>query len=843
MLSVALLALLGCEPELPPGECENADLIESFVDADGDGFGDPASRELVCVLTEGLVTDKSDCDDQRSLVYPGALEICDGIDNDCDDRIDDGLRELVYYEDLDGDGFGNFDETTEACTPPLGYVENRTDCDDLNNLINPAAREICNGETDDNCNGKSDDLDPTLDFATSTVWYYDSDDDGYGGTLPLPFPEQAIEQFQLTNPIQRCARPIKPAQLSSIPGNFVGNVDDCDDENPLVSPTGTEVCNLIDDDCDRLVDDSDPDLDQSELNVFYADSDRDGAGDASSPVEACFQPWFTAADDSDCDDENPLLQDATGWWIDGDADGFGAGALSADSCVAPTADHVLPAYGEDCDDESLIEYPGAPELCDGLDNDCDGLTDIEDGDLDVSTAIVVYRDVDGDGRGDPLQSGFSCSGAILPGFVDNADDCDDDDANIFIGAIETCNGVDDDCDTLVDTDDVDVDLATAPSWWLDLDGDQWGDRDQEVVSCEQPNLYVGNDLDCDDGDNDVGPEVGWWLDGDGDTFGAGSVSAVTCDPPSAEHVPAVGDDDCDDASSAVFPGAEDECGDGIDSDCNGLDGGPQGCMPDTCADAELFPVVTSYFFEEVDLGGFGVDLPTLGCIGNLQSRGDAFIPVQAEANDVIRARVSHPSDDVYVALVRSCSNGTTCEAGSNLLASGNEQVEFEVQNGVFDGFVVAGCRTDGGCTGAEVEIEILNSLSWLAETCGDLSGGFIYTTGAYTLDGTLSADANFSLPSASSCTNYHTDGPEVFLNVNLADGERIKVSYDTPNRDNAIYLLTTCGQANSCVDGEDAGPPEEINFRNTSGASRDYTLGLDCYATNCDEFTATITIE
>jgi hypothetical protein len=580
LVFVLSLALLGCEPELPPGQCEAADRIESWVDADLDGFGDPGTREMVCRLEEGLVANNTDCDDQRSQVNPDALEQCDGVDNDCDEAIDEGLRELDYYLDLDGDGFGDYENTIEACTPPPGYVENFDDCDDGNAEVNPLATEICNDGVDDNCNGRADDADPSLDRSTATDWFYDLDEDGYGGTEPLPYPQEALDVLGLTNPFQACALPEVPAQLSSFPGAFVGNNLDCDDTDSAVSLDAVETCNKIDDDCDGLIDDSDPDLDPAELSTFWADDDRDGSGDASRPTEACFQPWFTAANDTDCDDDEPLLQGETGWWVDGDGDGFGTGPLSAPSCTAPTADHVLPALGEDCFDDRIEAYPGAPEVCDGYDNDCDGLVDVEDDELDVFTAETVYLDADMDGYGDPRLSAFACEGVGLPGFVDNDLDCDDTTDTIAPDATEVCNGLDDDCDTLVDTEDLDVDLGTAPTWWADFDEDGWGNTALPVVSCDQPNFYVDNDLDCDDGDEDAGPEVEWWIDGDGDGFGAGPVVGPQCDSPGIAAVPVLTDEDCNDGDSSIYPGAPDVCGDGIDSECDGDDT----CILEICDD-------------------------------------------------------------------------------------------------------------------------------------------------------------------------------------------------------------------------------------------------------------------
>jgi len=835
---VLSLALLGCEPELPPGQCENADLIESWVDADLDGFGDAGTRELVCQLRDGLVTNKRDCDDQRSLVNPEALELCDGIDNDCDGRIDDGLRELDYYQDLDGDGFGSYENTIEACTPPPGYVENFDDCNDLNAQIHPMSREICNGNTDDNCNGRADDDDPTLDRTTATEWYYDLDDDGYGGTEPLPFPDDAIDQLGFANPYASCARPELPAPLASLPGTYVGNNDDCDDLDASVSPAGTETCNLIDDDCDNLIDDSDPDLDPAELNTFYADDDRDGAGDSSRPSEACFQPWFTAPNAEDCDDTNPLLQGPTGWWVDGDGDGFGTGDLSNPVCSAPGPNHVLPALGEDCDDDSVDDYPGAPEVCDGVDNDCDTYVDIADDDLDVFTAVPVWRDLDLDGYGDPRGEALACEGVGLPGYVDNPDDCDDLRDDVAPDATERCNGIDDDCDTLVDTEDLDVDLSTAPTWWADFDEDGWGNRDLPVVSCEQPNFYTDNDLDCDDGEELEGPEVEWWIDGDGDGVGAGVTVGPQCDAPAINAVPALGEEDCDDDLSSTYPGADDECGDGVDSDCNGEDGGVFGCLSDTCAEASAAPPVlggTQRF--SVGLVEYADDLGNPSCVPSTTANGDAFVPVRVASGQVVRASVDSTSN-TYVALIQDCNVASTCTMASDALAAGSEEVVFENTGADLDAFVLVGCSDPLGCPAVEVEVTIASVSSWRADSCTGVGAAVTLESGAYTMSGVFEGLSN-GVDIGSACTGMTTSAREALFPVDLLPGERIRAVitgetlgygyYYTYGENDSLYLMEPCGGgAASCVAGVSGSGLTTLSYTNSTGTSQSLTMGAEC---------------
>jgi len=847
MVSVVLLALMACEPEPPPSGCEPDQEFEVWLDADGDGFGDPAQREVVCTLAEGYVENAIDCDDSRSSVSPDAVEVCDGIDNDCDEVADEGLREFPYYEDLDGDGFGNFDETTEACSPPPGFVENRGDCDDLNPAINPDAREVCNGGTDDNCNLRADDDDPSLDRNSATVWYYDRDEDGYGGLLELPFPREAIEISGITNPFQSCIRPEKPASLEQFPGQFTSNVDDCDDTDPDVNPEGVEVCNRVDDDCDKLIDDTDPDLDPAMLSTFYADNDADGAGDASAPVEACFQPWFTSTNDIDCDDEEPLLQDATGWLFDGDGDGYGAGKPSKPSCTAPDSDYVLPALGEDCNDGDEFIYPDAVEVCDTFDNDCDGDVDLLDDDLDIYSATEVYRDVDEDGFGDPYVVGSQC-GDPLVGYVEDNTDCDDLNEDVFPGQVEICNeGVDDDCNELADEDDPGVDLATISTWYFDDDGDGWGNPALTADACSQPDYYVDNDLDCDDGDAYSGAFVPWWIDGDGDGVGAGVQTKPQCGSPGTGYVPAIGEEDCADGNPYRYPGAPDVCGDGGDFDCNGLDAGDTPCTPDTCADAQAeAPYTAGIHSIPIELDQLAADLPVIACVGNSLG-ADGILPVRVAAGELLRATASD-DDNVYVAVLSDCGDGTSCELGADGLTTGGEQVEMLNTTGAtYDGYVVVGCR-QGTCEGTTLDLFIGAAPGFVADTCADTGALTPYTSGSYALSATQTGlTADVEMAGGNPCTGVPTGGREAMVAVSLAAGEQIDVQYEAVGGDSSVYLVSDCNDpTNTCPAGADlmAGQAEEtLTYTNMSAGVEDYFLVLDCRQPNCGDFVANVVIQ
>ena len=324
-----------------------------YTDADADGFGDAGARVETCDPGDGLVSDATDCDDTRADVFPGADELCDDSDNDCDTEVDeDAVDQTPWYADSDSDTYGDAADVALSCDPMEGRVEDATDCDDAQAAISPAATEVCD-EVDNDCDGTIDDADASLDASTTLTWYADADIDGYGDAAAT-------------------------AQACAEPSGYVDNADDCDDTNAGTSPAATEVCNTVDDDCDGLIDDADDSLDPSTAAVFFADLDGDGYGDASNTTYACIQPSGTLTDDQDCDDLDAAIS------------------------------------------------PAATEVCDEVDNDCDGDIDDADSDLDTSTAATWYEDADSDGLGNASVTDLAC--AQPSGFVGAGTDCDDSDA-------------------------------------------------------------------------------------------------------------------------------------------------------------------------------------------------------------------------------------------------------------------------------------------------------------------------------------------------------------------------------------------------------------------------------
>lgn len=125
-----------------------------YVDGDGDGFGLTSTFAHSCAPLTGYVAVAGDCDDSDPGIHPDATEVCDEVDNDCDDLVDEGFQ-TIWYRDADGDGWGADGNTQTGCSQPAGYVGQSGDCHDSNDAIHPGAIEICNG-VDEDCDNEID---------------------------------------------------------------------------------------------------------------------------------------------------------------------------------------------------------------------------------------------------------------------------------------------------------------------------------------------------------------------------------------------------------------------------------------------------------------------------------------------------------------------------------------------------------------------------------------------------------------------------------------------------------------------------------------------------------------
>ncbi|MFT4625489.1 MAG: hypothetical protein ACI8PZ_004157 [Myxococcota bacterium] len=362
-----------------------------------------------------------------------------------------------------------------------------------------------------------------------------------------------------------CVDPDCAGQCIELCGDGADNdgdgLTDCADAD-CAAPTCAEDCaDGVDNDADGLTDCADPACDVAacpEVCGDGRDNDADGAADCADP---------------DCPTCTELCDDG----VDGDADGLVdcADPDCAAICDADGDGFVAQALGgDDCDDRRSDVHPARREICnlgEELDDDCDGLVDLADPDLDVSTLRGFSVDGDGDGFGGDGDVVWSCVGE--PGWGRANTDCDDADPVRYVGALEVCDGVDNDCDDLVDDDDPGVDSVSAPEWFPDVDGDGYGWPVDGIVSCPAVPGRVANGDDCDDTDPRIGPPTRWLPDGDGDGFGAGDPvpGAPSCDAPEPGLGPAWAGEDCDDGDPRVNPGAIDVCEDGYDQDCDGED--------------------------------------------------------------------------------------------------------------------------------------------------------------------------------------------------------------------------------------------------------------------------------
>ena len=423
-----------------------------YRDADGDGFGDPGVTVQGCSPPSGYVAAGGDCDDAAVVTFPGAAELCDVIDNDCDGVVDDGAAIATYYADVDGDGFGDAAAAVVACVQPAGHVANAADCDDANAAVHPGAAETCD-TIDNDCDGAADE-------DGGATFYVDSDGDGFGD-------------------------PTMTTTGCTAPAGHVADGSDCDDRNAEVNPAEHEVCDGLDNDCDGTadnlpdplgeviehgclhaqhgpfvtVDAAPPDAaaapDVSAHHTAYSVNLLAGAGGHVGDVElspdettdiailvgpdVAITVLDTAGQSVEIEDERgvacPALQrarvvelaggatyrlrlgptpaaqallvieelghhdhdegddhgrdtGATDFFRDGDGDGFGDPSVLVEACTAP-AGYVVNAA--DCDDAHAAIHPGAAEICDTVDNDCDGAVDVVGGQDTCACAPVTLE--------------------------------------------------------------------------------------------------------------------------------------------------------------------------------------------------------------------------------------------------------------------------------------------------------------------------------------------------------------------------------------------------------------------------------------------------------------------
>ena len=145
----------------------------------------------------------------------------------------------------------------------------------------------------------------------------------------------------------------------------------------------------------------------------------------------------------------------------------------------------------DCDDADDRVNPASQEILDDIDNNCDGQID------EGIPSAIYYLDQDGDGFGDP-QSPFQAT-SQPPGYVTDNTDCDDADVTVNPASLEVPDNIDNNCDGEID------EATPSEIYYLDQDGDGFGNPDDSIEAISQPAGYVDNNMDCDDSDPEVNP--------------------------------------------------------------------------------------------------------------------------------------------------------------------------------------------------------------------------------------------------------------------------------------------------------------------------------------------------
>ncbi|MFT5679274.1 MAG: hypothetical protein ACI8RZ_000178 [Myxococcota bacterium] len=348
---------------------------------------------------------------------------------------------------------------------------------------------------------------------------------------------------------------------------------DCNDSDPMLHPDALELCDAVDNNCNGIVDEDG----WEDAPVWYADTDGDDHGDINQSVSACGQPEGYVSDTLDCDD--------------------------SDSTV----------------------YTGADEVCDGVDNDCDG--NIDEG---TATDILTWhKDSDGDGYGTPFDTVVACEAPS--GYVANGEDCDDFDVSVAPDQPEVCDGLDNDCDGLFD--DEDGYITDAPTWYLDDDTDGFGISGTTLIACDAPIGYADNTDDCDDTttttnpdadevcgdgednncdgniDEESAPEhIDWYIDADADGFGDDTLATVfQCDQPTG-YTAHPGD--CNDDDATINPQVGEIWYDGIDQNCDGAsdyDADADGHDSEGYGGEDCDDVLSNVHPDHVEVCGDGLD--------------------------------------------------------------------------------------------------------------------------------------------------------------------------------------------------------------------------------------------
>ncbi|MBI5739348.1 MAG: DUF4215 domain-containing protein [Nitrospirae bacterium] len=332
-----------------------------------------------------------------------AAEICDDLDNDCNGLVDDAPGSTVWYPDNDNDGYGDQSAGIMKCTQPSGYIETGNDCDDGLSSVYPGAGEACDG-LDNDCDGSTDES--CVDTAC-----FAQELDMLNSCFTTCGSNFVCQQACLSSVSQTCGYAFTNLVMCSV-GSGCNMEPNCMMES-----------------CPNQW-----------INIFGSMCDNGDTKVCGSDIGACRQGAETCVNgawDHTCAGEIAPVAEICGDGIDNDCNG-----TTDEAWVCSDNDGDGFIGRDDCDDADLNIYPGAVEVCDGIDNNCDGQTD-----EGVTTQYFIDRD--GDGHGDPSESIEACSPPSFE-YVSDSTDCDDSRSDIYIGADEVCDGLDNNCNGQTD---------------------------------------------------------------------------------------------------------------------------------------------------------------------------------------------------------------------------------------------------------------------------------------------------------------------------------------------------------------------------------------------------------
>lgn len=614
-------------------ECNDTNALDNpdswYQDLDNDGYSSGVKAPLAnygCTLAgyktaAQLKATSGDCNDNNPAYNPGAAT-------------------AVWYQDLDGDGYGNLAVSQAICPKPNGYVADNTDCDDGNSAIKP-----------------------------TTVWYKDADNDGAtDGTT-----------------IVQCERPANYKLQSEL--TVVGN--DCNDNSPGVgsacattnqSGNYTSVW-MLDADGDGYTVIQNPFSEQNSPNIVWFQQCAPGCN------WVCFQCDPGVSDRQskgfgDCNDNDRNIHAPVTYYRDIDGDGYTSGAVQVCSSTPPDNTYKL-----------LSQLLSSDTDCN--DNDAS----IKSGPI---SGTLYYRDADGDTYGDGSNTIRACS--LPAGYVTNANDCNDALAAVNPNTIwykdQDGDGYTDSTtysgctppsgyvlftslkSSKKDCNDTIAEVNPNTRWYKDEDNDKLSDG-TKLIQCDRPlNYKLPSELkdtlaDCNDNDPQIQQSYVWYKDADGDGYSDGT-SILSCTPPGAIYKSGASltaiSGDCDDNNSQIKPGSsyglsawfKDADGDGYGDPKMKLMycSQPLGYVSDSsdCNDFDKTVNPTRKWYKDQDGDGYSDGTMVMQCTQ----------PAGYSPESAFEHPVQGPADGVALNFSPSTSNWVEVPDVNNTLDLGNE---------------------------------------------------------------------------------------------------------------------------------------------------------------------------